>query len=263
MIDTIYESFRTLMGLPVLASEHGRNVDWLIIYMHWLMAVLFAGWFAYFCYAIFRFRKSRNPKADYVGVRGHASTWIEGAVAVVEFVLLFLLAIPWWANLVDRPPTEGESVVLRVMAQQFGWNVLYPGKDGVFGKQDIRLVSSTNKFGVIPADPGGKDDVAKYNDMHVPANKPVIVHLTSLDVIHSFKVIALRVCQDAIPGLSIPVWFKAKPGFEGKYQINCAQLCGNGHANMAQGFITIESQDAFDQWLVAQSGAGGASTSFE
>lgn len=253
---------RELLGLPVLASEHGERVDNLIIYMHWLMIVLFVGWMGYFLYVVWRFRKTRNPKADHIGARGHSSTWIEGLVALVEMVLLFGLAVPWWMQLVDRPPSESESVVLRVVAQQFGWNARYSGKDNVFGRQDARLVSSTNKFGADPADPTGKDDFMTYNDVHVPLGKPVIIHLTSMDVIHSFKVIALRVCQDALPGLSIPVWFKAKN--EGRYQINCAQLCGAGHATMAGGFITIESQQAFDNWIAQQSKAGGASSgSFE
>ncbi len=253
---------REILGLPVLASEHGERVDNLIIYMHWLMIVLFVGWLAYFFYVLFRFRKSRHPKADHVGAKGHASSWIEGLVALIEGVLLFGLAIPWWAQLVDEPPKESESLVLRVAAQQFQWNARYPGLDRVFGKQDIKLVSSTNQFGAVPADPAGKDDFGALNSIHVPVNKPVIIHLTSMDVIHSLKVIALRVCQDAIPGLSVPVWFKAKK--EGKYQINCAQLCGNGHANMAAGFITIESQDKFDTWYAQQSKGGGATaTSFE
>jgi cytochrome c oxidase subunit 2 len=66
-----------LLGLPVLASEHGKEVDNLIIYVHWLMIVLFVGWLAYFVFALFRFRRSRNPKADYIGVKGHSSNYIE------------------------------------------------------------------------------------------------------------------------------------------------------------------------------------------
>src|SRR4026209_257923 len=80
-----------LLGLPVLASEHGKDVDNLIIYVHWLMIVLFIGWLAYFAYALFRFHCSRNPRADYVGVKNHASSYIEvagaaGAGGLVVFV---------------------------------------------------------------------------------------------------------------------------------------------------------------------------------
>ena len=58
-----------LLGLPVLASQHGKDVDTLIIYVHWLMIILFVGWLSYFAYALFRFHRSRNPKADYIGVK--------------------------------------------------------------------------------------------------------------------------------------------------------------------------------------------------
>src|SRR5436309_7204095 len=122
-----------LLGLPVLASEHGKDVDNLIIWVHWLMIVLFVGWLAYFAYALFRFHRSRNPKADYVGVKNHASNYIEGAVAVVEGVLLIGIAIPLWAKAVEKFPEKSESTNIQVVAQQFVWNVRYPGKDGVFG----------------------------------------------------------------------------------------------------------------------------------
>src|SRR4029450_1830697 len=87
-----------LLGLPVLASEHGKDVDNLIIYVHWLMIVLFVGWLAYFAYARFRFHRRRTPKADYVGVKGHASSYIEVAVAIVEGVLLIGVAVPLWVK---------------------------------------------------------------------------------------------------------------------------------------------------------------------
>src|SRR5262249_46850868 len=150
---------RELLGLPVLASEHGQQVDDLIIYVHWLMIVLFVGWLAYFAYALFRFHKSRSPKADYIGVKNHASSYIEGAVALVEGILLVGVAVPLWAKAVDKFPKDSESTVIQVVAQQFAWNVRYPGKDGIFGKQSMDLVSATNIFGIDPADPNGKDDV--------------------------------------------------------------------------------------------------------
>src|SRR5712691_2350010 len=101
-----------ILGLPVLASEHGQNVDNLIIYVHWLMIVLFVGWLAYFAYALFRFHRSRNPRADYVGVKNHASNYIEAAVAIVEGVLLLGLAVPLWARQVDKVPKESEATVM-------------------------------------------------------------------------------------------------------------------------------------------------------
>ncbi len=254
-----------LLGLPVVASEQGHYVDNLIIYIHCLMIALFVGWLVYFAYALFRFHHKRNPKADYVGVKNHASSYIEGAVALVELVLLGAVAVPFWARAVDKFPSESQATVVQVVAQQFAWNFRYSGKDGVFGRQDMRWVTSDNVFGVDPNDPHGKDDVQTLNELHVPLVKdpdgqfrPVILYISSKDVVHSFKVIALRVEQDAIPGMRIPIWFR--PTTEGRYQINCAQLCGNGHASMTQGFLVIESQAAFDQWLASKT---GQATSFE
>jgi cytochrome c oxidase subunit 2 len=102
-----------LLGLPELASVHGGDVDKLIIYVHYLMGALFVGWTAYFLYAIWRFRCSRNRKADYVGVTNHNSTYLEAAVAIVEVVLLFGFAVPLWARAVDKFPAENESVTVR------------------------------------------------------------------------------------------------------------------------------------------------------
>src|SRR5439155_19504348 len=243
---------KELLGLPVLASEHGAQVDNLIIYVHWLMFVLFVGWLSYFAYALFRFHRSRNPRADYVGVKNHASSYIEVAVAVVEGVLLFGVAVPLWAKAVDMPKPE-ISTQIQIVGQQFQWHARYPGKDGKFGKQGMHFVNATNNFGVDPADANGKDDVQMpLGEMHVPVNKPVIAYVSSRDVIHSFKVIAMRVTQDAIPGMRIPIWFL--PTEKGRYQINCAQLCGNAHSQMSSGILVVEDQPEFDKWLASKSG---------
>jgi cytochrome c oxidase subunit 2 len=163
---------------------------------------------------------------------------------------------------VGETPDESNSTVVQIVAQQFAWNVRYPGKDGVFGKQDMRFVSNDNPFGVDPSDPAGKDDIQTQNDVHVVVDKPVIIRLSSKDVIHSFKVIAMRVTQDAIPGMRIPIHFK--PTKVGRYQINCAQLCGQGHANMALGYMTVETQEDFDKWVAKQTPVGtSGGTSFE
>ena len=261
-MESIHNFFHKLLGLPELAADSGRRVDELIIYIHWLMIVLFIGWLAYFIYCLWRFRASRNPKADHVGARSHASTWIELIVAGVEAVILCAFAIPMWAKASDvtKIPNADNATKIHVVAQQFQWNVRYPGKDGIFGKQSMSLVAEGNYFGADPADPAGKDDVAvtPSPEIHVPIGRPVIAYITSKDVIHSFKIIAMRVTQDAIPGMRIPCWFN--PTREGRYQINCAQLCGNGHSSMSSGFVVVESQEAFDKWLASK--AGGA-TSFE
>jgi cytochrome c oxidase subunit 2 len=247
-----------ILGMPELASKNGAKVDALIVYVHWLMLALFIGWIIYFGYAVWRFRASRNPKANYHGVKNHASNYIELGVVIAEAVLLVGVAIPVWAKAVDQFPDAKNSTVIYVMGQQFAWNIRYAGPDGVFGRQDMKYISDTNVFGVDPTDPAGKDDIQTLNEIHVRVNKPVIVYVSSKDVIHSFKIVAMRVCQDAIPGLRVPCWFT--PDKIGRYQVNCAQLCGPGHSSMSGGFLIVESQADFDKWIASKS---GASASFE
>ena len=254
-------NFSDLLGLPVVSSAHGHDVDQMILLVHYLMGALFVGWTSYFFYVIFRFRKSVHPKADPVGMRSHASSYIEVAVALVEAILLIGFAVPLWAKVVDNLPAEKDSTLVRIVAQQFGWNILMPGKDGKFNKQEMRLMNMENPLGLVKDDADGKDDIRTLNDLTVPVNKPVVAYISSKDVIHSFKIIAMRVTQDAIPGLRIPSHFT--PTQLGKYQINCAQLCGNGHASMAQGFLNVVSEEDFAKWAAGHVVAAGGGGSFE
>src|SRR3990172_4540367 len=82
------------LGLPMNASEHGGEIDATIGYVHALMLVLFIGWGIFFVYTLFRFRRSRNPRANYRGVKGHLSSWLELAVALIEAVILIGFPTP-------------------------------------------------------------------------------------------------------------------------------------------------------------------------
>jgi cytochrome c oxidase subunit 2 len=138
---------------------------------------------------------------------------------------------------------------MRVVAQQFAWNIHYPGVDGIFGKVDPKLMDSSNPLGLDLNDPHAKDDVTTINQLHIPVNTPVSVMLSSKDVIHSFGIPVMRVKNDAIPGYNVPVWFQATQ--EGEFEIACAQLCGLGHYRM-RGFFVVESKDKFNAWLAEQ-----------
>jgi cytochrome c oxidase subunit 2 len=247
------------LGLPPLAAIHGGQIDSLIGWIHVFMLILFVGWGGFFVYALIRFHRSRNPVANYAGVKSHRSTYLEVGVAVVEGVLLFGFAIPMWAARVDRIPPESEALVVHVTAEQFAWNVRYAGPDGVFGRTDIKLIDlQSNPLGLDRSDAAAKDDVTTLNQLYLPANKPVIVKLRSKDVIHSFGVPEFRVKQDAVPGLTIPIWFvpdvtttemRARTGDpEFQYEIACAQLCGLGHYRM-RGFVTVLSPEEFQVWM--------------
>ena len=120
------------LGLPALASAHGGQIDSLIGWIHVFMFVLFIGWGGFFLYCLIRFRRARNPVADYTGVTSPASKYSEIAVAIVEAILLVGFAIPLWAARVDSLPSPSRALVVQVTGEQFAWNVHYPGPDGVF-----------------------------------------------------------------------------------------------------------------------------------
>jgi cytochrome c oxidase subunit 2 len=250
------------LGLPPLASAHGGQIDGLIGWMHVFMFILFVGWGGFLAYILIRFRRSRHPVADYTGVTSHASTYSEIAVAVIEAILLFAFSVPIWAARVDRMPPESEALVVRVTAEQFAWNIHYAGPDRVFGRTDIKLLDpQSNPVGIDRTDPAAKDDITTLNQLYLPANTPIIVRLRSKDVIHSFGVPEFRVKQDAVPGLTIPIWFipdvttaemrtrTGNPEFQ--YEIACAQLCGMGHYRM-RGFVTVQTADEFQKWMAAE-----------
>jgi cytochrome c oxidase subunit 2 len=249
------------LGLPAEASSHAGDIDQMIVLVHWLMLVLFVGWGAFFLFVLVRFRRSANPRASYTGAKGKIAKSTEIAVAIVEVALLLFYAIPAWATRVRELPAESEATVVRVVGEQFAWNVHYAGPDGKFGRTDVKLVSADNPLGIDRTDPNAKDDISAPNQLHVPVGRPVLVHLSSKDVIHSFGLYEMRVKQDAIPGMQIPVWFiptittkemrlkLGKPDFD--YEITCSQLCGLGHYRM-RGFLTVDSVADFNQWIADQ-----------
>jgi cytochrome c oxidase subunit 2 len=258
------------MGFPEDASAHAQQLDNLTALVHWFMIVLFVGWGIFFAYTLFRFRKGRNPVASYEGAKGHFSTYGEAGVVLVEVVLLIAFAVPIWAARVNEPPDGKDAVRVRVVAEQFAWNAQYPGADGVFGRRDSQFVAiGTNPLGLDPNDPAGKDDVVTLNQLHLPVNRQILIDLSSKDVIHSFFLPQMRVKQDAIPGMTIPIWFKATKvtppedslpacaATKTCWEIACAQLCGITHYRM-RGFYQIHDQAGYDQWLAQNAPAPAA-----
>jgi cytochrome c oxidase subunit II len=250
-----------ILFMPGLASSNGASVDALMVYIHWLMIALFVGWSAYFVFVLWKFNAKRSAKADYEGSKSHLPKGIEISVVLAEAFLLVVVAVPIWAKNVQDFPKPENSTIVQIMAQQFAWNARYPGADGKFGRQDMKLISNDNVFGMDTNDVAGKDDIQVFNEIHVPVDKPVIFYMSSKDVIHSLKLVAMRLTQDAIPGLRIPCTFT--PTKIGRYQIECAQLCGNGHAAMAGGFVVVQSKEDYENWLKSKAPASGPPASFE
>ena len=234
------------LGMPPNASEHGYQIDHIIEFSHWFMGALFIGWSAYFAFVLIRFRKRRHPKADYQGIKSGISTHLEFSVVLIEAVLLIGFAIPLWAKRVNQFPEAKDAILVHAVGQQFNWSFHLPGPDGEFGHRDIHLVTNSNPLGLDPNDPAGKDDIVTLGELHVPINRPVIIELSSKDVIHNFALVHMRIAQDAIPGSLIPMWFK--PIKTGTYEIICGQLCGLGHYGM-KGTLVVDEPAEYQAWL--------------
>ena len=254
------------LGLPSVASDHALKIDYMNGWVHWLMLILFLGWGIFFIFTIIRFRAKSNPVADYEGVKSNYSKYAEIGVIGFEAFLLIAFAYPIWASLkTNVPEVTNEMVQVRVIAQQFAWNIHYPGNDGKFGPTKPELVDEeTNPVGLDRSSPAGADDIVTINQLHLPVNKMAMIYLTSKDVIHNFALPEMRVKQDAIPGMSIPIFFtpnktskdflteiSGSPRDGMGYEIACAQLCGTSHYRM-KGSLTVETQEEFDEFLAEE-----------
>ena len=235
-----------LLGILPNASEHGPLVDHMLEACHWFMLALFVGWITYFFIAIFRFHKSRNPKADYHGVRSHASTHIEFSVVLIEAVLLLGFALPLWGRRVNDIPQTGERLEVRCIAYQFGWFFHYPGTDGKFGRQNLRFISGSNPLGIDANDENGKDDFVT-SELHLINHMATVLRVSSRDVIHGLALQQMRIQQDAMPGMEIPQWFR--PIKTGTWELICAQLCGQNHYTMRTTYTVEEKKEFYDVFV--------------
>jgi cytochrome c oxidase subunit II len=198
-------------------------------------------------YMVFRYRDRGQP-AHFT--RG--STWIEIAWTLITLLVFLGLGVAGsrvWADL-EIPPSSGDPIQVEVTESQFVYTFRYPGPNGKFGRLDANLVSPAtgNPLGLDPNDPAGKDDIVT-SSLTVPIGRPIELLVRSQDVIHNFFVRELRLQQDAVPGMVIPVHFT--PDRIGHYEIVCTQLCGLGHYHM-HGMLNVVSADDYAAFLKQQ-----------
>ena len=126
----------------------------------------------FFIYSLIKFRASKNAKASYRGVESHYSSILEAVIAIVEIIILFGFAFPIWAERVNAVPDTRDAVHIRVVAQQYAWNIHYPGADGIFGTVRSSLVDEQeNPIGLDRTSDYASDDFYTINQLHIPVNK--------------------------------------------------------------------------------------------
>ena len=234
--------------LPEVISEAGAMIDrqfGLTMVVTGIAFILAQGILGLF---IYQYRDRPGRAARYV----HGNVPIEagGAILVgIVFITLAIMGQKVWAELHLAPAAAG-TMPIEITGEQFAWNVRYPGADAQFGRTSYELYDPIeNLVGIDPTDPAGKDDLIALNNLVVPVGQPIELRLRTKDVLHSFFMPALRIKQDAVPGMQIPLRFKADR--VGTYEIACAELCGLGHYRM-RGMLQVMEPEAFTAWLAEQ-----------
>jgi cytochrome c oxidase subunit 2 len=237
----------TFPGLPPLQSVEGHEVDRILTLIHGLVILLFVGWCVYFVVALLRGRASRAPNAAPLAPPRIAIPWfLVGIVFALEVTLFVGHELPAWSKLRSAVPSGPDVVRVRVVAEQFAWNVHLPGADGLFGRTDPTLVAVGNPVGLDTTSAGAADDIVAINEMQVPLDRTIVVELSSKDVIHSFALPVMRVKQDVIPGQMSRAWFT--PTVADTTDIACAQLCGLGHYRM-RGRLIVRPEAEWRDWV--------------
>jgi cytochrome c oxidase subunit 2 len=242
--------------LPKAASDHAATLDAVLTSVHAHMLLIFVAWLGLFVVALVKFRRGANPEPQASGARGLWAAIAIGAVIAGDVFILATQALPAWAARNNPPPSGAHPVEIHVTAEQFAWNIHYPGADGVFGRTRPDLISASNPVGIDRADPSAQDDVGVLNVLMLPLKRTAVIQLTSRDVIHSFTLNEMRIKQDAVPGMTSRVWFT--PITTGDWEIACSQLCGLGHYRM-RGEYHVVDETTWSQWLTS-SAASAATT---
>jgi len=183
---------------------------------------------------------------------GGATPMVLGATLLVgaEIVVLSLVGTKVWAGIFLSAP-DPKALRIDVQAEQFAFYFRYPGRDGTFGTMHPDLIDDGNNnfFGLDPAnDTTARDDIVSAS-LVLPVNRPILLSLHAKDVGHAFYVPELRLQQDFIPGLVIPLHFTATKVV--KKEIVCTQLCGLGHYNM-RAYMDVMPEKQFAQWMADQ-----------
>ena len=228
-----------------IASNWGL-IDTTIIITFWVTGVVFIAVILFTAWCAYRYRYREGNRAEYEP----ENTKLEWQLTIFTSIGVVVMLTPglWaWNDFVNVPE---EAAEMEVVARQWDWSYRFPGKDGILGKTDFRLINDDNPFGVDPKDPNGQDDVLIDDpEVHLPLGKPVKVLLRSIDVLHDFYVPQFRAKMDMVPGSITYFWFT--PTRTGTFDVLCFELCGVGHHNM-RGIVVVEKDSDFQAWLAEQ-----------
>ena len=222
-------------GTPAhVISTFGKEIDSLFIIILWITGIVFIGTQVVLVWSQYRFADELDAQGNPVrpaqyfhGSQRLEVIWTIIPAAILVFIALYQMGT--WASIKFRSAAPRVPALAEITGRQFQWVMRYPGAD-----------SKLNT----------RDDLFTVNDLHFVKNKQALIYLKSSDVLHSFFLPILRIKQDAVPGMTIPVWFDSDTA--GDFELVCAELCGWGHYKM-RGKVTIHETEAeFQKWFDEQ-----------
>lgn len=275
--------------LPAPKSENGPAIDFLFYVILYITGFFFILTEAILVAFMFRYGTDAEGKAPKPGPSKigqlikpitnvlDSPHKIEIAWTIIPAAILLYIAfaqVNTWADNKYRSRLKAleensTPVNVDVSARQFEWRMRYPSAERFKNWVKAKDKKDIGQFAKHPH----FDDVHSVNQLHCWVGNPVVVHLSTRDVLHSFNMPSLRVKQDALPGKVIPVWFtptevntkfnKESGRWEDGYnpdttkfgdssqiwEIACAELCGWGHYRMIGRIYVHESQEDFLAWL--------------
>lgn len=233
-----------------VASEHGPGVDRMIDFLLVATGVMFV---AGHVIAVGLILKGRREGEPFRPPSKRAELWTTlipiCVVALVAEGGVIVIGMPVWGQIYEPDP---KALQVEMVGKQFEWIARYPGKDGKFGRIDPgQTDESLNPIGLDENDPDAADDIVVRGALYLPAGRTASIRIRSQDVLHSFAVPVFRTKQDTVPGM--PTRTQVKPVKVGKFEIDCAELCGLGHYKMRASVNVLEGP-AFEKWLSEQTG---------
>lgn len=199
------------------ASNFVEGVDfafYVILGISLFFLVLITGTMIYF---VFRYRKSKNPKAD-TSITG--SNKLEVIWTVIPTILVLVMFYYGWAGFAPMRDVPDDAIPVKAIARMWSWTFEYEN-----GKKSDKLI--------------------------VPEGKPVLLNLISVDVNHALYVPAFRIKEDVVPGRENYMWFTANE--QGSYDLLCAEYCGLRHAYMLT-TVEVVNDDEWSEWMKTPEG---------
>lgn len=218
------------IGLPLDASKNGHHIDWLLTVINVFTGALFIGMVAWLLIAVFKYGKHHQAKYDH----GDSSGSVKATLALAASIFLVVDGTAWVDSTLD-------------LEQRF-WNYAYadtaPGRVRVMVNAhqwawDFRQAGADDRFGT-------PDDIVTLNELRVPNDRPIILQMSSVDVIHSLYLPNMRAKADVVPGHLTNLWFH--PVKVGDYDIGCTQHCGQNHYKM-KALLKVMSPEDYASWV--------------